>query len=169
MDGYLLSYNPNDFFWVSVQDQFDFTQCPDLLNETPSRKKGGGTGVTPTPGSQCPVVTCPAAVPATTSPAPGSTPSPTLTPTYLFNQLYVNAHNPTMPPTGGNITGDFAKQLCKNHAESQRLLALQDNLSTTQARFSDTHYDMGTQIQGIVNMSVGVVVACIVGALAARE
>jgi hypothetical protein len=92
-----------------------------------------------------------------------------LTPTYLFNQLYVNAHNPTMPPTGGNITGDFAKQLCKNHAESQRLLALQDNLSTTQARFSDTHYDMGTQIQGIVNMSVGVVVACIVGALAARE
>ena len=169
MDGYLLSYNPNDFFWVSVQNQFDFTQCPRMLDSASLRKKGSGAGVTPTPGSQCPVVTCPA-VPATTnSPAPGSTPSPTLNPTYLFNQLYMNAHTPTQAATSGDITGDFAKQLCKNHAESQKLLALQDNLSTTQARFSDTHYDMGNQIQGIVNMAVGIVIACIVGGVAARE
>uniref|UniRef100_A0A6C0EQY2 Uncharacterized protein n=1 Tax=viral metagenome TaxID=1070528 RepID=A0A6C0EQY2_9ZZZZ len=171
MDGYLLSYNPNDFFWVSVQNQFDFTQCPRMLDSASLRNKGSGVGVTPTPGSQCPVVTCPAApsaAPPTKVPnEPTATPTPN--PTYLFNQLYMNAHTPTQAATSGDITGDFAKQLCKNHAESQRLLALQDNLSTTQARFSDTHYDMGNQIQGIVNMAVGIVIACIVGGVAARE
>ena len=191
MDGYLLSYNPNDFFWVSVKNEFDFSQCPQILQKEAAPTSPPGQDASAA-AAGCPVVTCPAqtqtqptppsldwentwntwqskeSVPSATTPQPA-----TITASYLFNRLYRNASNATPAPpimdSSAVLKSSFAAELCKNHQESQRLLNIQNNVSTTQALFSNSNDQAGTLIQSIANVCVGIVAIIIVGGVAARS
>lgn len=180
MDGYLLSYNPNDFFWVSVQDEFNFTQCP-LEDDMKLRGQDGQNDASTNP-TGCPIppaATCPASA---TCPTLASTewqskwgwePTPTPTPTAeetikrLFNQLYMNPHNATPTPSSNlELKGNFARELCYNYRKGNRLLAMQNEVSTTQVFFSDMTVKSNTQIRDILNICVGIMGVLVVGSMA---
>lgn len=181
MDGYLLSYNPNDFFWVSVQDEFNFTQCPldGEMDDLRARNAQVDASTNPTGCPIPPVATCPASL---TCPTMASTewqskwgweptPTPTVnvgeTPARLFNQLYMNPHNATPTPSSNlELKGNFARELCDNYRKGNRLLAMQNEVSTTQVFFSDMTVKSNTQIRDILNICVGIVGVIIVGSLA---
>lgn len=191
MDGYLLSYNPNDFFWVSVKNEFDFSQCPQILQKEAAPTVPAGLDASAA-AAGCPVVTCPAQTPPTppsldwentwntwqskeTVPST-TTPPATVNASYLFNRLYRNASNtrntalaaPIMD-SSAVLKSSFAAELCKNHQESQKLLNIQNNVSTTQVLFSNSNDQASTLIQSIANVCVGIVAIIIVGGVAARS
>lgn len=169
MDGYVLSYNPNDFFWVSVKDNFDFHQCKFTVDQkTPSPTDvSGNATLAPT---ACPVVTCPAAETAVNKDWQDKWVAPTTPPPLsaevLFNELYVNASNvSTTPPTMNQelLRSNFAAALCKNYQESNQLLNIQNEITTSQALFSDSDGQYGYSIQNILNISVGIGAALLLG------
>lgn len=174
MDGYVLSYNPNDFFWVSVKDNFDFQQCKFTVDkQTPSPTDASGSAtLAPT---ACPVITCPAADTAANMDwqakwdsnyvAPMTSPPP-LTAEVLFNELYVNASTVSTTPPAMNqelLRSNFAAALCKNYQESNQLLSVQNEITTSQALFSDSDGQYGYSIQNILNISVGIGAALVLG------
>jgi len=186
MDGYLLSYNPNDFFWVSVQDQFDFSQCGKILNKdtkiTPSVKtsidtSGNACYIPPTPtcaaysNNSCPTL------PSTNFENVWedwiATKAPTTQPTYsadfLFNQKY---NSPVFKDTSGNeiidLNGAFATQLCENYVKGNTLLGIQNEVSTTQVLFSDIERNTNVQLKNIFNMTGGIVGVIVLGVILSR-
>jgi hypothetical protein len=186
MDGYLLSYNPNDFFWVSVQDQFDFSQCGNILNTnaapTPSVKtsidaSGNACYIPPTP--TCAAYsnnTCPT-LPSTNFENEWnewiSTQAPTTKPTFsadfLFNQKY---NQPIFKDTSGNqivdLNGAFATQLCENYVKGNTLLGIQNEVSTTQVLFSDIERNTNVQLKNIFNMTGGILGIIVIGIMLSR-
>ena len=180
MDGYLLSYNPNDFFWVSVQDEFDFAQCPleGAVDISGDQNASGDASANPMMCPIAPVSTCPAAqscptVPSTEwqsawgwTPTSMPTSSSNVSPGYLFNQLYMNPHNATpTPASNAELKGDFARELCNNYRKGNRLLNLQNEVSTTQVFFGDMSVKSNTQVRDILNICIGIVGIFIVGRL----
>jgi len=183
MDGYLLSYNPNDFFWVSVQDQFNFSQCPAILNtskKTPS-PLNNGTSID-TSGNACfiPLTpTCSANSGASCPTLPSTswesnwgkwqkqTNTPTNTPSaadILFNQSYQNKTNTNTNNTFNNGLDDaFAYQLCENYVKGNSLLATQNDVSTTQELFHDINIKTNQQLQNIFNLTGGIMGIFVVG------
>jgi hypothetical protein len=186
MDGYLLSYNPNDFFWVSVQDQFDFSKCGKILNTDTVLTPSANTSID-TSGNACfipPTPTCAAysnnscpTLPSTnfenlwevwtTTQAP--TTKPTFSADFLFNQTY---NQPVFQDTNGNeivdLNSAFATQLCENYVKGNTLLNIQNEVSTTQVLFSDIERNTNIQLRNIFNMTGGIIGIIVLGVILSR-
>ena len=108
MNSSYLSYNQNDFFWVSVKDQFDFNTCKQFEEPTPVPKKRLGLiDVNENPNDSC---NC-----------PSQTPCPSNIDSMDLNQ--------SIEFTPENIKGEqiplnvdeYIKELCHNYKTSNTL------------------------------------------------
>lgn len=181
MDGYLLSYNPNDFFWVSVQDQFDFTKCPAILNAARNTKPPSNMGTSiDTSGRACfipPIPTCSANSGESCPTLPSTswesvwgtwqkqTTAPTSTPItdFLLNQSYKNNANKSSNAENIGLNDAFSYQLCENYVKGNSLLATQNEVSTTQELFHDISDKTNMQLQNIFNVTGGILGIMFVG------
>lgn len=177
MDEYLLSYSPNDFFWVSVKDNFDFTQCDALLKTVaPSKFATDNREIPEDVSAGCPTITCPAQ-PACPTPAgmnmnwaPNSTLTPTHTPhtDYVFDWSTLGwtknlGASGLVNESSPNTIKNYATEICKNHAYSKKLRDIQNETSTSQKLFSDIQDKTNTQIREITNMSIGMFAILVTG------
>ena len=192
MDGYLLSYNPNDFFWVSVQDQFNFSQCPAILNakNTTPPPSNNGTSID-TSGNACYIplaptcsansgASCPT-LPSTSWESVWNTwQKPTTAPTnasstsdtnFSFNQSYQNSQsqNNNNNNINNGLNDAFSYQLCLNYVKGNSLLSAQNEVSTTQELFRDINDKTNIQLQNIFNLTGGILGICTVGLLLAKS
>lgn len=136
MNSSYLSYQPSDYFWKSIEKDFDFSIChqfeDDLKKKTPSFLL---TGIV-TQDSSC---NCP-----TTPAASTKTPGPT-------NRFTTKPNTPTP-----NQFDEYTKQVCYNYLHSRKLIDLQNKTSASQNSFSDNSNQYNKIIRQTVNVSIGI-------------
>lgn len=152
MNSSYLSYNQNDFFWVSVKDNFDFKVCSQLNEPTkkpkPLLKKFSNNPETDT-SCNCP------------SQAPSSISTSTATPSPVpFN---INTTAPVLLGVDTSKIDDFTKEICNNYNKSNTLVNLQNETSANQRNYNDTNDQYSKKFRKVVNVSIGIVaiVICI--------
>jgi hypothetical protein len=140
MNSSYLSYQPNDYFWVSVKDDFDFSVCNQLLEKPKDNKKTPSfllTGNIAANDSSC---NCPTTIPVTTT-SPSSTLGVLNTPTVVQN---------------ANMD-DYTKQICHNYIYSNQLINLQNETSASQVNFSDNNHGYNNLLRQTFHVSVGII------------
>jgi hypothetical protein len=137
MNSSYLSYQPGDYFWKSVEKDFDFSICAqfedDLKSKHPSFLL---TGIV-TQDTSC---NCP-----TTAPADTNTPDPNGATT-----------KPRTPAPTDHPVDEYIKQVCYNYIHSKRLIGLQNKTSASQNSFSDNSNEYNKLIRQTVNVTIGI-------------
>jgi hypothetical protein len=133
-----LSYQPNDFFWLSVEKDFDFSVC-DKYDNTPTTNPPPNllSGMMAT-DSSC---NCP-----TTSPP-------------ISNPTLMGSINSTTTPSSNIIYGDneYERQVCINYLKSRKLGSIQNITSTSQLNFSDNTEQYNRLILKTFNVTLGII------------
>lgn len=138
MNSSYLSFQPNDYFWASVKDEFDFSVCKKIFEEDASLKKKPSfllTGIIEK-DSSC---NCPTTIPAMTT-----TPSITTGVTKI-------------PLASTDDVDEYTKQICYNYIYSKKLGKLQNETSASQMNFSDNNIGYSKLIRQTFNVSIGII------------
>lgn len=139
METYYLSYNPNDFFWVSVSGDYDLTICEDMIR--PKTRRVDTKLAVNQNGKLQSEMECPCAV---------TTPSDSETDTQRFLQ---DTH---IFKTNQYTDDPFYYQLCANHVYSQDLKTLQTGASEGNQLETDGQSKYTTQVIQITNICIGI-------------
>ena len=136
MNSSYLSYHPDDYFWSSVKDKFDFSICKQLEGTpTPPPPSFLLSGII-TQDSSC---NCPTTLPGNKK-----------------TKLPNNSNYPTSVSNNTNHMDEYTKQLCYNYIHSKRLIDLQNKTSASQSNFSDNSNQYNKIIRQTVNVSIGI-------------
>jgi hypothetical protein len=145
METYYLSYNPNDFYWVSVSGDYDLTVCEDMIRPKTRRvdtKLGIHRNGKLASESECPCCT--------------STPEPT-TPSlqHAIQDTHIFKRN--------QYTDDpFYYQLCANYVYSNDLKGLQMGASERDQLHMDGQDKYFTNVLQITNICLGLAAMALV-------
>ena len=138
MNSSYLSYQPNDYFWVTVKDDFDFSVCDKFLEKVKTTEKHPSyliSGIINSDSScNCPT-------------------TPVATPKYTNN---VTTGVTTMPMSSDKNTDEYTKQVCHNYLYSKQLINLQNQTSASQLNFSDNTDAYNKLIHQTLHVSVGI-------------
>lgn len=136
METYYLSYNPNDFYWVSVSGDYDLSICEDMIRPKKIRidtKLGVNIHASSDVSGDCPC--------AKPTPEPEEDYSKFIRDTHIF--------------TKNKYTDDpFYYQLCKNYVTSGDLKQLQKGASEGNQLLVDNQDKYFTQVLQITNMCI---------------
>lgn len=145
MNSSYLSYNPNDFFWVSVKDNFDFKVCNQIDETKPSPtpiKNSLSRATIKDLSCNCP----------SQSPCPSKTEIPTQTQNKILPKQLIKTSSIN------NVKLDeYTKQVCKNYNKSKQLTQMQNDTSASQRYFSDTDKHYSKLIRQTLNVSIGII------------
>jgi hypothetical protein len=146
METYYLSYNPNDFFWVSVSGEYDLSKCEDMIRPKPKVPLGMKSALSLDTSN-----TCPCAI---------TTPPPTASPP---SQGHIRALNSGSSPSSGDSDADlFYRQVCANYVYSKDLQTLQKQATGSDRMVDDIREHYFSQVVQIVNICIGVAAMALV-------
>jgi hypothetical protein len=139
METYYLSYNPNDFYWVSVSGDYDLTVCEDMIRPKVRRintKLGVKQNGKLASESECPCAT----------PTPDSSLSSLQ---HMIQDTHVFKRN--------HYTDDpFYYQLCANYVYSNDLKEVQRGVSKRNQLNVDGSDKYISQVLQITNICIGI-------------
>jgi hypothetical protein len=144
METYYLSYNPNDFFWVSVSGDYNLSVCEDMIRPKMIRfdtKLGFQKNSEVTTDSGCPC--------ATSTP----TPLPDNGMHYIQDTHIFKKNNYTDDP--------YYYQLCANKVYSDDLKKIQISTSEGHQLYTDGNDKYFSQVLQITNICIGIVAMAI--------
>ena len=147
MNSSYLSYNQNDFFWVSVKDNFDFKICKKFepIEKAHAKQLGMVSGNQQNGSCNCPTQTKCKSTKNTK------------------NTKVVKKLKPTKVPPTKKISNadDYAKEVCHNYKTSKTLVELQNETSASQRNFSDMNDQYNKKLRKVLNVTVGIVAIAI--------
>lgn len=139
-----LSYQQNDFFWTTVQEDFDFSICDQFRDENPTQKPPNMlSGMMQQDPSSC---NCPTLTPPTTRVTPNIDTSNTKI---------------TISPIKNENIDEYTKQVCINYLKSNALSSLNNTTSASQSNFSDYNDKYNRLLLKTLNVTIGIIAIAI--------